>query len=74
MRVIGIGSGSTVPYVVERIVQQGEDANRERCVRSVRATRLRYKRTHRWFVPTGFQSKELIVQVAYSLLLSSAAY
>jgi DNA-binding transcriptional regulator LsrR (DeoR family) len=26
-RVIGIGSGTTVPYVVERIVQQGEDLN-----------------------------------------------
>lgn len=42
--VIGIGSGSTVPYVVERIVAQGPQANR-----------------HRVFIPTGFQSKELIV-------------
>jgi len=42
--VIGIGSGSTVPYVVERIVAQGADANRNRV-----------------FIPTGFQSKELIV-------------
>ncbi|KAJ7595904.1 ribose 5-phosphate isomerase A-domain-containing protein [Mycena floridula] len=44
VRIVGIGSGSTVPYVVERIVQQGEEANRERV-----------------FVPTGFQSKQLIV-------------
>ncbi|TIB12048.1 hypothetical protein E3P89_01747 [Wallemia ichthyophaga] len=43
-RVIGIGSGSTVPYVIERIVQQGE-ANVQRV-----------------FIPTGFQSKQLIVQ------------
>lgn len=33
-----------MPYVVERILQQGEDANKTR-----------------WFVPTGFQSKNLIV-------------
>ncbi|KAH9944649.1 ribose 5-phosphate isomerase A-domain-containing protein [Amylocystis lapponica] len=43
-KVIGIGSGSTVPYVVERIVAQGAAVNRERV-----------------FIPTGFQSKELIV-------------
>jgi len=42
--VIGIGSGSTVPYVVERIVAQGAKVNRNRV-----------------FIPTGFQSKELIV-------------
>jgi len=42
--VIGIGSGSTVPYVVERIVAQGAEANKNRV-----------------FIPTGFQSKELIV-------------
>jgi len=28
--VIGIGSGSTVPYVVERILAQGEEANKNR--------------------------------------------
>lgn len=27
---IGIGSGSTVPYVVERILAQGKEANRDR--------------------------------------------
>jgi ribose 5-phosphate isomerase A len=43
-KVIGIGSGSTVPYVVERIVEQGVEVNRDRV-----------------FIPTGFQSKELIV-------------
>jgi ribose 5-phosphate isomerase A len=43
-RVIGIGSGSTVPYVVERIVSQGDEVNKNRV-----------------FIPTGFQSKELIV-------------
>ncbi|KAJ7750458.1 ribose-5-phosphate isomerase [Mycena maculata] len=49
-RVIGIGSGSTVPYVVERIVQLGAEANQERV-----------------FIPTGFQSKELIVSSGLSL-------
>ena len=34
-----------MPYVVERIVQQGKAVNEKR-----------------WFVPTGFQSKELIVR------------
>ena len=36
--------GSTVPYVVERIVQQGAELNKERV-----------------FIPTGFQSKQLII-------------
>ncbi|KAH9816804.1 ribose 5-phosphate isomerase A-domain-containing protein [Melampsora americana] len=49
-RVIGIGSGTTVPYVVERIVQQGFEANESR-----------------WFIPTGFQSKELIVKAGLNL-------
>ena len=40
-KIIGIGSGSTVPFVVERIVQQGEKVNADR-----------------WFIPTGFQSKQ----------------
>lgn len=44
-KVIGIGSGSTVPYVVERIVAQGHELNKDRV-----------------FIPTGFQSKQLIVQ------------
>jgi len=43
-KIIGIGSGSTVPYVVERIVQQGAELNKDRI-----------------FIPTGFQSKELII-------------
>ena len=34
MRIVGIGSGSTVPYVVERIVQQGDEENRERCAQT----------------------------------------
>ncbi|KAI6026488.1 ribose 5-phosphate isomerase A-domain-containing protein [Pisolithus microcarpus] len=42
--------GSTVPYVVERIVQQGEQLNKDRV-----------------FIPTGFQSKELIVVSKLSL-------
>lgn len=29
-RIIGIGSGSTVPYVVDRIVAQGKEANANR--------------------------------------------
>lgn len=44
-KVIGIGSGSTVPYVVERIIAQGTEINKGRV-----------------FIPTGFQSKELIVK------------
>lgn len=39
-----------MPYVVERIVQQGPSVNAKR-----------------WFVPTGFQSKELIVQAGLQL-------
>ena len=31
-RVIGVGSGSTVPYVVERILEMGEEVNRRRWV------------------------------------------
>ncbi|KAF9266626.1 ribose-5-phosphate isomerase [Marasmius fiardii PR-910] len=49
-RVIGIGSGSTVPYVVERIVSQGAEANKDRV-----------------FIPTGFQSRELIVSSGLNL-------
>ncbi|KAJ3479672.1 hypothetical protein NLI96_g8892 [Meripilus lineatus] len=49
-KVIGIGSGSTVPYVVERIVAQGPEVNKDRV-----------------FIPTGFQSKELIVDAHLSL-------
>ncbi|THH01006.1 hypothetical protein EW026_g1595 [Hermanssonia centrifuga] len=45
VQVIGIGSGSTVPFVVERIVAQGPEVNKDRV-----------------FIPTGFQSKELIVE------------
>lgn len=29
-KLVGIGSGSTVPYVVDRIVQQGVEANKDR--------------------------------------------
>ncbi|KAH8823238.1 ribose-5-phosphate isomerase [Flagelloscypha sp. PMI_526] len=49
-KVIGIGSGSTVPYVVERIVQQGKELNKDRV-----------------FIPTGFQSKQLIVEAGLLL-------
>ncbi|KAF6760475.1 ribose-5-phosphate isomerase [Ephemerocybe angulata] len=49
-RVIGIGSGSTVPYVVERIVQQGQEANKGRV-----------------FIPTGFQSRQLILNAKLSV-------
>lgn len=44
-RAVGIGSGSTVVYVVERIVQLGR-ARLEGII----------------FVPTGYQSRELLVQ------------
>jgi len=49
-KIIGIGSGSTVPYVVERIVQLGIAANKDRV-----------------FIPTGFQSKELIISSGLNL-------
>ncbi|KAL1408488.1 ribose-5-phosphate isomerase rki1 [Vanrija albida] len=49
-KLIGIGSGSTVPYVVDRIVQQGPKANAGRV-----------------FLPTGFQSKELIIKAGLAL-------
>ncbi|KAI0083881.1 ribose-5-phosphate isomerase [Irpex rosettiformis] len=49
-QVIGIGSGSTVPYVVERILAQGPEVNKDRV-----------------FIPTGFQSKELIVEAKLRL-------
>jgi len=43
-------AGSTVPYVVERILQQGEERNRNRV-----------------FLPTGFQSQELITHAGLRL-------
>ncbi|ORY89809.1 ribose-5-phosphate isomerase [Leucosporidium creatinivorum] len=50
-KVLGIGSGSTVPYVVERLCQEPHcNANSDR-----------------WYVPTGFQSKELIVKAGLNL-------
>jgi len=42
--------GSTVPYVVEKIVAQGAEANHGRI-----------------FLPTGFQSKELIIKAGLTL-------
>ncbi|KAL7423344.1 ribose-5-phosphate isomerase rki1 [Cryptotrichosporon argae] len=49
-KLIGIGSGSTVPYVVDRLVAQGPAANAGRI-----------------FIPTGFQSKELIIKAGLTL-------
>jgi len=49
-KIIGIGSGSTVPYVVDRIVEQGIEANKGRV-----------------FIPTGFQSKQLILTANLTL-------
>ena len=43
-------AGSTVPYVVERILQQGEERNKDRV-----------------FLPTGFQSQELITHAGLHL-------
>ncbi|KAL8292083.1 hypothetical protein RQP46_001549 [Phenoliferia psychrophenolica] len=50
-KVLGIGSGSTVPYVVERLCQPPHCFDNE----------------DRWFIPTGFQSKELIVKAGLNL-------
>jgi len=70
-KVIGIGSGSTVPYVVDRILAQGHEANKKRWVS------LHMLKTYkcyciadsplRQFIPTGFQSKELIVSASLNL-------
>jgi len=49
-KIIGIGSGSTVPYVVDRIVAQGPEVNKGRV-----------------FIPTGFQSKQLILAANLTL-------
>ncbi|TFK19608.1 ribose-5-phosphate isomerase [Coprinopsis marcescibilis] len=49
-KIIGVGSGSTVPYVVDRIFQQGKEVNKGRV-----------------FIPTGFQSRQLIVSAGLSL-------
>lgn len=49
-KVIGIGSGSTVPYVVDRLIEQGPEINAERV-----------------FLPTGYQSRELIIQAGFKL-------
>ncbi|KAI0002439.1 ribose-5-phosphate isomerase [Russula compacta] len=49
-KIIGIGSGSTVPYVVERILQQGTERNKDRV-----------------FLPTGFQSQQLITNAGLRL-------
>ncbi|GAA5966626.1 hypothetical protein JCM21900_001514 [Sporobolomyces salmonicolor] len=50
-KVLGIGSGSTVPYVVERLCQPPHSSGN----------------FDRWFIPTGFQSKELIVKAGLNL-------
>ncbi|TCD64976.1 ribose-5-phosphate isomerase rki1 [Steccherinum ochraceum] len=49
-KIIGIGSGSTVPYVVERILTQGSSVNKDRI-----------------FIPTGFQSRQLIISAQLTL-------
>ncbi|CCX06479.1 ribose-5-phosphate isomerase [Pyronema domesticum] len=49
-RYVGIGSGSTVVYVVERIAQLPRD-----------------RTDHVVFIPTGFQSKELILKAGLKL-------
>lgn len=49
-KVIGVGSGSTVVYVVEALLTQDKKINDERV-----------------FIPTGFQSKELIIEGGLTL-------
>ncbi|KAJ7472307.1 ribose 5-phosphate isomerase A-domain-containing protein [Mycena galericulata] len=65
-RVIGIGSGSTVPYVVERIVQLGAEANQDRVFIPTGGLNLHQTATFS-YVAQGFQSKELIVSSGLSL-------
>ncbi|CAG8642755.1 6728_t:CDS:2 [Ambispora leptoticha] len=50
VRLVGIGSGSTIGYVVERLLQRGKEAN----ARIV-------------FIPTSFQSRQLIVDNGLTL-------
>ncbi|CAN6644602.1 hypothetical protein TRVA0_020S02058 [Trichomonascus vanleenenianus] len=50
-KVVGVGSGSTVVYVVERLAQLKESHNLSEVV----------------FVPTGFQSKQLIINNGFRL-------
>lgn len=52
-KVIGIGSGSTVVYAVERIKQLSEQG--------------KFDAPHVVFVPTGFQSKQLIMEAGLRL-------
>ena len=69
-RVIGIGSGSTVPYVVERILQAGKEANKDRWARLLKYATCLPLLIHilcSQFIPTGFQSKELIVHAGLKL-------
>jgi len=49
-KVVGIGSGSAVVYVIERILQRGKEAN-----------------SNIVFIPTSFQSRELIVRNGLTL-------
>lgn len=73
-QVIGIGSGSTVPYVVERILQQGREANTGRVFipTGPSTPRLLLDSTarveaHLGLFFSGFQSKELIVSAQLGL-------
>jgi ribose 5-phosphate isomerase A len=64
--VIGIGSGSTVPYVVERILAQGEEANRSRVF--IPTGNLPVANVNLSIeVGLGFQSKQLIVDAGLRL-------
>ncbi len=63
VQVIGIGSGSTVPFVVERIVAQGPEVNKDRVFIPTGMGRLYncYWMLYE-YASAGFQSKELIVE------------
>ena len=70
-QVIGVGSGSTVPYVVERILAQGPEVNKDRVFipTGMFYDPVKRKEADRRIPPTtvGFQSKELIVDAHLQL-------
>lgn len=65
-KIIGIGSGSTIVYVIERILQRGNlkkvenNENNNNLVESLNVNRC-------VFIPTSFQSRQLIVDNGLNL-------
>lgn len=60
-------AGSTVPYVVDRIVQQGLEANKGRVFVPTGGMHQIHLKIYEADAHVGFQSKELIVSAGLSL-------